>query len=349
MKTKYYNWIFLLLISFKLSAAVRTVNPNSAGPGQFTSLFSAISASVNGDTIYMSGGSYVSSISPLNKSLVFIGTGHNPNKQSPLVSSIPYIDLGAGSIGSKFIGINFTSSQYIAISGPINVEYINCRLPSSIYFNTSSPVSGISFKGCIINSQFNSPALPSSPLSVSVSASNCVFPLPAGASFCLATPTILLGGSFNNCQFHGVANVPLADKANGLSVINSIFYGVRPFFSTTNTATLVTNCLSFGNTNNAFNFTTNSINLTGVNPQYTAYNVGGFFDPSDNYRLSASSPGKNYGTDGKDIGVYGGTFNFSMGGEPPSVPVIRAMNLQGATTVPAGVPINVNVSSTVKP
>jgi hypothetical protein len=163
----------------------------------------------------------------------------------------------------------------------------------------------------------------------------------------------VLSGNLTNCQFqyNGGGNLPLADKANGLTVNNSIFYGVRPFIVTTNTSTSASNCLSFGNTNNAFSFTTTTAALVGVNPQYTAYNTSASpaFSNTDNYRLSATSPGKNYGTDGKDIGVYGGIFNFTMGGEPPSVPVIRAMNLQGSTTVPAGTPINVNVISTVKP
>ncbi|MFM9056327.1 MAG: hypothetical protein ACKOQY_06515 [Bacteroidota bacterium] len=160
-----------------------------------------------------------------------------------------------------------------------------------------------------------------------------------------------ISGTFTNCQFQASSTgINFCHNASGLTATNCIFYAVRPAFTGSNSATTSTNCLSFNNTNNAFGFSTNQSNLTGVNPLFTTNPPAATpaFSYSDNYRLSASSPGKNYGTDGKDIGVYGGTFTFSMSGEPSTIPVIRAMNLQGATTVPAGTPINVNVISTVK-
>lgn len=353
--------LIFLLCSIQLRATVRTVNTSSPSPGQFLTMQSAINASANGDTIYLSGGS--NGFVTLDKQIVFIGTGHNPNKQSPVVSSVSFIDLSIPLCqGSKFIGIQFNSESFIinfssAIN--LNVEYINCRFNNNgLWVNNASltapQLSGLSFKGCIFTGDaFRSPGT----VPISISASNCIFArntsLPVG-TLCLSGPSIVLSGNLTNCQFQyngSGGNLPLADKANGLTVNNSIFYGVRPFIVTTNTSTSASNCLSFGNTNNAFSFTTTTAALVGVNPQYTAYNTSASpaFSNTDNYRLSATSPGKNYGTDGKDIGVYGGIFNFTMGGEPPSVPVIRAMNLQGSTTVPAGTPINVNVISTVKP
>jgi len=362
MKKKFTLYLLLfVLCTIQLHATVRTVNTNSPSPGQFISLSDAITASANGDTIYLSGGN--NGFASLNKQIVFIGTGHNPDKQSPVVSSVNFIDLVPASCqGSKFIGIQFFNESFILISSTainLNLEYVNCKFGSGFYINNSSapPISGLSFRGCIFTGALIRGPLSALQLSVTASASNCIFArtsvVPVGTS-CLSGPTIMLTGNFTNCQFqyNGTGgNLPLAENANGLTVSNSIFYGVRPFIVTTNTSTSASNCLSFGNTNNASNFTNTSGPLVGVNPQYTAYNATAnpAFSYTDNYLLSATSPGKNYGTDGKDIGVYGGTFNFTMGGEPPSVPVIRAMNLQGSTTVPAGTPINVNVISTVKP
>jgi hypothetical protein len=57
------------------------------------------------------------------------------------------------------------------------------------------------------------------------------------------------------------------------------------------------------------------------------------------------SPGHNAGTDGTDIGLYGGNNAFSETGEHPDMPVVRVMNIDN-NTVPSQGNINVHVKVT---
>jgi len=65
----------------------------------------------------------------------------------------------------------------------------------------------------------------------------------------------------------------------------------------------------------------------------------------DDYRLQPGSAAANYGTDGKDVGIYGGTspIDYPLAGEPP-VPQIKSMTINN-NVVPPGGTLNVNVKA----
>jgi len=44
------------------------------------------------------------------------------------------------------------------------------------------------------------------------------------------------------------------------------------------------------------------------------------FSSSKDFNLADGSPGENGGTDGEDIGIYGGSFPFNKYGYPPNMP-----------------------------
>jgi hypothetical protein len=62
------------------------------------------------------------------------------------------------------------------------------------------------------------------------------------------------------------------------------------------------------------------------------------------YHLQAGSPGINFGTDGKDVGMWGGTVPVNLGFEPP-VPRIYDLKVNNAT-VPAGGTIQLTIKAT---
>src|SRR5438105_1758827 len=123
MKTKLI--LLALLISAYCNATVRTVNNNNPSPGQFTTFSAAQSAALAGDTIYFSGSpTTYTGISP-TKQLTLIGTGHNPDKQNPLVSTIDLINVTSSSAaGSKFIGLKALLANGGAFAN--NLTYQNC-------------------------------------------------------------------------------------------------------------------------------------------------------------------------------------------------------------------------------
>lgn len=68
-------------------------------------------------------------------------------------------------------------------------------------------------------------------------------------------------------------------------------------------------------------------------------NVDGAFSYANNYGLHSSSPAKNAGTDGTDIGPSGGAYPltnvFPITGHP-AIPYISQMQINGPSSVPLG-------------
>jgi hypothetical protein len=96
-------------------------------------------------------------------------------------------------------------------------------------------------------------------------------------------------------------------------------------------------------------------NLVGTNPLFVNVPNNDTYNATYNYRLQASSPGKNYATDGTDVGIYGGSYPFPSGGNPgsgfdtspmPPIPQVISVNIQNATIAPNGT-LNVQVQGRV--
>ena len=88
-----------------------------------------------------------------------------------------------------------------------------------------------------------------------------------------------------------------------------------------------------------------------VDPLFVNENGDFFFDEAEDYHLSGGSPGKNMGTDGTDIGLYGGIYSWPEGNLTPyiyspfpSVPQIIEMNIENSA-VPIDGTINVNLKA----
>jgi hypothetical protein len=58
--------------------------------------------------------------------------------------------------------------------------------------------------------------------------------------------------------------------------------------------------------------------------------TGNIYSYMQDYHLKSTSPGKNAGTDGMDVGIYGGSSPFKEGALPVN-PHIRFKNVAGST------------------
>jgi hypothetical protein len=324
--------LIALLTSVYSYATVRTVNNNNPSPGQFATFAAAHTAAANGDTLYISGSPTSYGTNSITKILTIIGTGHNPDKQNPLVSTFVNITCNAGSAGSKFIGLILGGNQ----NNLQNATYEHCKFNGIFVIGAASLTT--TFNKCV----FISPALFTNFASNTFIFNNCIFndAIEANGS------TGVKAGSLTNCIFLGNAIIGLGPNFSNFTFTNNIFYGVSPQITGTNTSTTMSKNISFNCPNNNFNGTTLSGNIVNSNPLFTTYVPPGFHS-TDNYVLQSGSPGHNAATDGKDIGLYGGAtgVNFHMGGEP-SIAQIRQVNMPA--TVPAGQSIIVNIVSTIK-
>ncbi len=325
MKTITSTLLFALLV-INSYATVITVSNNPNSPGQYNNLQTAIDAAVNGDTLYVHGSPTNYGNIYLNRNLTLIGTGYNPQKDNPLVSSITtlYLDSVPGIKGcsnSRIIGFNITSQL---VQGPNAYAFNNVTIAlnriAQIQIQASS-ANGIVIKQNIINYLY--------------SIQNC-------NNLIIRNNILYYTASyFQNCNSVLITNnlfyyqsvstgVTIQDFS---TITNNIFLNTHPntSFSTFNNNLIFNsgadvlpygNNTGTGNINGSAPVFVNVPDLIGVNLNY-------------NYRLTAASAGHNAGTDGTDIGPFGGLDPLpNLYGTPP-VPQIKIFNITNSVVTPS--------------
>ncbi len=110
-------------------------------------------------------------------------------------------------------------------------------------------------------------------------------------------------------------------------VYNNIFTSLNSpsTHATAFTRNIFVNASTINTTNNG---NTSVNNLFQTNPLFLNSSASNIHD--NNYRLYAGSPGKNYGTDGSDVGFYGGEFPFVLlESGAMQLPTIRSLQVSG--------------------
>jgi hypothetical protein len=314
----------MLIFGLFAHATVITVSNTPNSPAQFTDLQTAINAATAGDTLYVSGSSTNYGDIVIDKQLVLMGTGFNPQKEFPFVSSFGQIDFQMGSSGSIISGFNFSNN--VNGAGANNIQIRRCTF-QVIYvtgtnwliennFVNSSIQCGNSFN-LVINNNFISGQINNSSL-----------------------PNFILS---NNLFFTAGGGILLNSITNA-NIVNNIFYGAHTGGVSNS---VFNNNLTFNSLQNTLPYGTNtgSGNIANQDPQFTTIQTLNYtFSAFDDYRLLSTSPGHNAGTDGTDIGPFGGSSPFPsspIGGEP-KIPQVKNMNLSN-TTYPLNGNINLNV------
>jgi hypothetical protein len=308
-------------------AAVITVdnNPNSAG--QFTNLQNAINAASPGDTLYISGSTGNYGQVHTNKRLCFIGTGYNPMKQIPMTCYVQDIYLDSlnsisGSSGTYISGLttNSVSASYAAK----NITVERMRMNYGIGMNSGS--SGWIIRNCFLNASIDV----SNSSNVLIE-NNVIYDHPIQTSS--QSSVVISNNIFLNTLGSG------SFCLNGVSmatVQNNIFWGTSP---------LGTNVIN--NTfNNNLTFQTGSDNIPGANNNGSNNQVGQnpqwvnapspAINYSYDYNVTSGSPAHNAGSDGSDMGIYGGLAVMPDQTGMPAIPQMLEMNIHNPVIVPAG-------------
>ncbi|MGE0637619.1 MAG: hypothetical protein AB7G44_16920 [Bacteroidia bacterium] len=326
----YSSIIFALVLSAISNAAVLTVSNAVTSPGQYTTIAAAMTAASNNDTIYVHGTNVNYGSFTVTKGLTFIGPGHNPQNQGLNNAIINDITLSTGSSNSRIIGLRIgniytnanTSGITIArnyISGSV-ISYQTCpnwSIESNIFAGTGNNLDAQQVAGStnwvVVKNVFNG---------------NIQW---FNAAYCY----------FYNNLFLRSGNA-FAQTMNSVYFYNNIFY--RPTLTGATGCTFERN-LSYPN--NAFPNGTNQVN---VNPNFINFPLAGAnFAYTYDFNLQTGSPAIDYGTDGEDIGLYGGSLGYYNQNGIPNIPQVREFNVTSSTTVPPGGTININVKSTIKP
>jgi hypothetical protein len=317
--------IFSLLLTvcfgaFLSKATVITVSNNTNSPGQYTNLQTAINVANAGDTLYVHGSATSYGNITVNKRLILIGTGHNPNKTNPLISQLANVQLdsvasASGASGSKITGFKLT--QVFGYAGSGGTKKIT--LARNYFLSTGTKINitnsgwvvknNILFGNVVVNNKSNIVIENNIFNSASVSTSN--------QASVLISNNIFLGTSPATC---------LATLSNAL-IANNIFLGTSPngtnvsnnTFSNNITYQTIFNTLPFGTNNGAGNF-------SGQDPLFVNVPANAF-NYSYDFTLQATSPGKSAGTDGTDIGAYGGPSPLVDLTGSPAIPQIKSLSI----------------------
>lgn len=336
-----------VFLSFAVKATVYTVSNNNNSPGQFLTIQAAHDAAADGDTLYIHASPKLYGDVTIQKRLTLIGEGALPNKQIQFSSQVSAIRLTYAPLppvttasGSKFFGLDISSLTV----GSINSSYVynidNLTISRNRIGNLSYSVSCSegSTNNMITNNIIQSV---NSKLRNSLFSNNIVY-----------TINETFTGS-NNIFINNIIQYSIAVK--GALVSNNIFYN----FSSNGKINTASCTETVFNNNLFYSFTpvtigdivygsnTGTGNLLQQDPKFVTPTLsetlrGYDYDkpvtgPFADYHLQNTSPGKNYGTDGKDIGIYGGGYPWVDGSTsdsrfryyamPYNVPHMKSMDI----------------------
>lgn len=281
---------------------------NVHGPVFYTKLSDAISNSVDGDTIYIPGGGHTIS-NPISKRLHLIGAGYFAD--STVVAGITILNsltLFKGIDGGSIEGLYINSTLQIGTSneGKINgFDIRRCYIVGGIIFNnTANMPSNISITESILGQIQGS--------SENISVSNCLLLGPVtNASQSVIQNNIF----FQAYQYNSV----LAFSGSNCMVKNNVFF-TNHYMSGTNN-TFYNNIGIWNNGVYTGSYATNAFGSSNVTESWestfgNSSSTKPFDYPNNDFHLKPTSKGKNAGTDGTDIGIYGGAYPWKEGSVP---------------------------------
>ncbi len=338
--------IALLIVSFTNAQNTLIVDRNvfiDDSPSHvYTTFAAAIAGASNGDTILIqpSSGSY--GVMNINKSVTVLGMGHAPELNNGETSQTGNITVSASNV--KIAGLNVAG--WISTGNNVtNLLVEDCSISAGVYASGTENAD-IIYRGNVIGNLIYLNATPTYSLNITIT-NNLIQSLGSSALqyfndttifnnnvvvadqtypqwFLFYAPTNLV--CQNNIWVFTANNQATVDQSGGNPIIhnNSLTYHYG-----TPTITALNGTGNLDNQNPFF------VNIPANNPYYTTTN---------DYNLGNSSAGNDAGTDGNDVGIYNGFYDFDMRGYPTELPYLTAMSILN-NMVPAGSTLNVNLKA----
>jgi len=347
-----------IIISY---AAKITVDNSPGSAAAHNTIQAAVTAASSGDTLLVYGSSYTYAAFSVDKALTIVGSaGVDPEVTNENRPAINYVSLAAGSSGSVITGFNIGYIQaYNTTVNDIGI-YNN-------YF--TSTTTGVQWYSCTSNNWI---------IEGNVFIANGQNDFISNYSNTATLNNILIKnnyfemglyhyyiGTYNNAAFTYRNNIfvvrsnsntyPICYSCGSTLFENNIFW-VTDVAYTDITGQNCTNCVfnnniiynSAGATMTAINSIGNGVsgnnNIMNQDPQFVNFVPGNGYTIAENYRVANASPGDNTGTDGTDIGLYGGNYNWENRKYPKAFPHQEVLNVIN-NSVPQGTPVNINLKA----
>lgn len=329
----------IIAIATSMSVNAQTIALHSTTGVQIikgnTALVTAYSAAQSGDTLYLSGGSFTPPAN-FDKKLMIFGAGH-------------YVDSTLAT-GKTFINGNFTLDENADLFYLEGVE-----ITGNVTFSTNHSVNNVIIKRCKINGTFNALGDLSNPTS----------------NLSLIGNVLMNRLTLENIQNSLLSNNIISNtfqSSYGNMISNNIVMGFiwgssMDYLFSGNNNTLNNNIFlwegyaaNVAGSGNVFNnnlyvepspdygaTATSSGNYTGILQADIFVNqIGTVFNYAHDYHLQA--PTSYLGTDGSQVGIYGGTFPYKEGAVPLN-PHIQFKNIAPTTNANGDLQIQIQVGA----
>jgi hypothetical protein len=334
--------ISLVLNVVVLKGAVLIIDQNANAPaGTFSSFTLAQNAAVDGDTILVIPNTATYGNASITKPLTVIGVGFNPQTEMGIKSSFTNITINVNvTSGTKIIGLVVNSLNLGNTQGTIsNVLIENSQL--NILSHSATVISNVIIRQNLFQSGNNQ-------IPITLNASN--------QSNIIVTNNIFSSGGTGYGPYTiggGITydhNLFLSSTRPAFYQISNCIVRNNIFFERNTTADLGYTNVVFDN-NLSFNATSNELppvgtnvkgtgNLVNQDPQLLNLPSGiATFDFTLDPGLGVGSPAIAAGTDGTELGIYGGSSPYKNTGSV--LPVVKQF------TMPTNVQEGTNTDATV--
>jgi hypothetical protein len=328
--------VFMALIAHGLKGQNLIAVQNGANPTFYTKLDSAVLHAQDGDTIYVPGGYYnLNNDLDISKLIHIIGVGHNLDSTLATVHTRIInvgIHLHPGASGGSLIGVYLDGnmgiyndvSNYLVQRCNISNVILNTNITSNNIF-IENVIGGINL-GYISSSVFYNNIISGhiNDFGENLQFKNNIFLTGAG-DYTFHNPK---NSVFENNII--LSSYLFYDPPNGYFNIfnNNLFTQMYTF------PFIINGCTIIGS-NNIVDQAQSSIFL---------YQSGNSFSYSHDYHLQPTCPGRNAGTNGTDIGIYGGSYPWKEGSLPAN-PHIQHKVISNFTNEDGNLNVNIKVAA----
>jgi len=336
-------FIFICLSAAPASGKIWHVDSNPGNSADFTTVQAAHDAASAGDTLYIMGSGVPYGPLVMTKRLNLFGPGfflaENPETQANISEArIGLTDLNPGSEGSLITGLYFYYSTLLSARSQIIINASNIVFKRNrVYGNTNGTslifVTSGTGNVFIIQNYIQNDYTQSYCYGILLSGENTnieirnnfIIVADNSYAFTFSCPASS-SATFSNNFTHGYWSL------NYCVVTNNVMAG--GFFTGGNN--LITNNLCQSNQLPA-----------SSNKQNTAMNSSLFVSTGGTdayYQLKDGSAGDNYGTDGTDVGPFGGWDPYVISGIP-SLPTIYYLEAPASGSATNGLPVRIKAKS----
>jgi hypothetical protein len=333
--------------SLVANGTILTVSNNPQKPAQYSTIMDAVTASASGDTIYIHGSpNFYTGTNVVNKKLIFIGPGFEPDKELPYPATITFQLNLIGDLcsGSEFHGLTFRGNLILQSCDSVKVlrNYFWSQVDINLSIDHMVTYKNIEFTG---NYFYNNEISATQPISNFRFVNNVIF---------LGTIHGFKGGAnmlFDHNVFYGPSSgSSLAfSQCEGMMLSNNIFIRRKAGAGTTK-CTFNNNITYLTGEDAPWLMNQNADaggNLAGQSPQMVdqAKLEAGLFGLLHDFTVAAG-PANNAGSDGKDLGLLYdpvGIYNW-MKSPNSTLPFIYHMKL-GNPTIESGGSLSISIEA----